>query len=180
MTPKQRAFVEHMLAGKPQAEAAELAGYAFPYDVAATQALLNPEVNALCSGKIKRIPRSHTGHKPGSRPKVAQGEQPMPVLCEAERLLAKAAVKKALTRERALEILCEIAEDTECIPFARVGAINQAAKMEGWVIQKHEHDVRSVQVTVTAEQAFEALRREAEKRPDVRVRLLQLVGGKGE
>jgi hypothetical protein len=33
---------------------------------------------------------------------------------------------------------------------------------------------------VTAEQAFEALRREAEKRPDVRVRLLQLVGGKGE
>jgi hypothetical protein len=172
MTPKQRAFVEHMLAGKPQAEAAELAGYAFPYDVAATQALLNPEVSALCSGKIKRIPRSHAkAPRPG-------GETP--VLCEAERLLAKAAVKKALTRERALEILCEIAEDTECIPFARVGAINQAAKMEGWVIQKHEHDVRSVQVTVTAEQAFEALRREAEKRPDVRVRLLQLVGGKGD
>lgn len=90
---------------------------------------------------------------------------------QAARLLAKASIQSAireaqkkantkaqLTRERALEILMEIAEQGER-ENNRIAAITQACKMQGWdAPQKHEIDQRIEDITDYSDVPTEKLR----------------------
>jgi len=85
----------------------------------------------------------------GTQAAIRAGYSPKSAYSQAERLLRKAEIQKllreaqekaakkaTLTRERALEILNEIAENKATATGNRINALAQAGKFEGWEADK--------------------------------------------
>ena len=106
---------------------------------------LNDRQRAFCDNLLSGCSQAEAYRKAGYNSKNPEKEASKLVLTpDVSRFLAdmrgKIAEKSGFTRERAMELLKQIAEDGGQLGSARVSAITQAAKMCGWnEPDKQEH-----------------------------------------
>lgn len=106
---------------------------------------LNDRQRAFCDNLLSGCSQAEAYRKAGYNSKNPEKEASKLVLNpDVSRFLAdmrgKIAEKSGFTRERAMELLKQIAEDSGQLGSARVSAITQAAKMCGWnEAEKQEH-----------------------------------------